>query len=150
MPSLRPAVSAVRLVGAALSVILLLADGAPSASAPSVTEILFDSSRGLGSGWRDLGWAPRELPAGRPALLDFSDRAGWILARPGLMGSYGGVLVLYRAPAEFGDFLEVSLNSPRPGEFPRVPVGRLAQPGEGGFTEILVPMSALDPRGLPF
>jgi hypothetical protein len=122
-----------------------------AATAPQMAEVAFDSSRGLGGGWRDLGWAPREVLPGKPARLDMSDRAGWILSRKGLVGKFGEVLVLYSAPADFGDFLEVRLDSSSPGQFPRVPItSAMRRPAGTGWMEALVPLGTLNPRGLPF
>ncbi|HXU80829.1 MAG TPA: glycoside hydrolase family 44 protein, partial [Polyangia bacterium] len=122
----------------------------PSALSPRFAETAFDSARGLGSGWRDLGWAPREVQAGKPAKLDLADRSGWIVARKGLSGTFGALFVRYQAPPEFGDFLELRLDSSSPGEFPRITVTADLRRSINGWTEVLVPLSALDPRGLPF
>jgi hypothetical protein len=124
---------------------------ATSADAPPrFAEVAFDSSRGLGTGWRDLGWAPRELTSGKPVKLDLADRSGWIVSRKGLNGKFGALFVRYQAPAEFGDFLELRLDSNSPGEFPRIAVTRELRRVVNGWIEVLVPISALDPRGLPF
>src|SRR5687767_848784 len=82
---------------AIISLTLLLVAGgaialAPAAQVPAVAprfaETAFDSSRGLGAGWTDMGWAPRELKPGKPVKLDLADRAGWILGRRELKGSF--------------------------------------------------------------
>jgi hypothetical protein len=116
-----------------------------------VVELAFDAAAGLGAGWKDLGWAPRELSRGAPAKLDFADSGGWILARPGLSGSFGALLIRYKAPPDFGDFLDVAVNARGPGPFPRVTLSvDHRRDVDGGWSESLVPMSALNPRGLPF
>jgi hypothetical protein len=124
----------------------------PVASTPAVVaELVFDAASGIGSGWRDLGWAPRQLAPGRPAELDMSGQAGWILARPGLSGAFGAVLVRYKAPPEFGDFLEVALGSRGPTSFPWIVVAPSRRHQvEGGWTEAALPLGALNPKGLPF
>ena len=95
------------LVLVAAAVLLLSRPSPAPAAAPRFAETAFDSSRGLGAGWTDLGWAPRELSPGKPVKLDLSDRAGWILSRRALTAGFGGLFIRYNAPPEFGDFLEV-------------------------------------------
>jgi hypothetical protein len=131
----------------------MAAAGSPSSPANEGPgkEVLFDARSGLGAGWRDLGWAPHELPPGKPAEIDFADRGGWILSRKGLTGNFRALTVRYRAAREFGDFLEARLDSSRAGFFPRVPItADLRREGQDGWTEAVVPISSLDPRGQPF
>ena len=122
----------------------------PADAPPRFAETAFDSTRGLGPGWRDLGWAPREVVAGKPVKLDLADRGGWIVARKGLAGKFGALFLRYQAPSELGDFLELRLDSSSPGAFPRVTVTADLRRTVNGWIEVLIPMSALDPRGLPF
>lgn len=111
-------------------------------------EVLYDG--GLGDDWKDYGWAPRELGAG-PARLDLSDHGGWIVAKPGLKGRFGGLAFRYRAPAAVGDFFEVRLDTPGRSVFPRIKPGasHRADLGEG-WSEVYVPMAELNPRGAEF
>ncbi|HEY3449725.1 MAG TPA: glycoside hydrolase family 44 protein [Myxococcales bacterium] len=111
-------------------------------------EVLYDG--GLGDDWKDYGWAPRELGTG-PAQLDLSEHGGWIVAHPGLKGRFGALVFRYRAPAAVGDFFEVRLDTPGPSVFPRVKptASHRADLGEG-WSEILISMAELNPRGAPF
>jgi hypothetical protein len=123
-----------------------------SASPAAPAEVAFDTAAGLGSGWLDYGWAPRELAPGQPAKLDLSGRGGWLLAHPGRVGAFGALVLRYRAPAEFGDFLEVRLGSSTPGgQFPRVTLDATYRRAlEGGWTEVSVPLRVLNPNALAF
>jgi hypothetical protein len=124
---------------------------APAQTGTKLAETAFDSAQGLGPSWRDLGWAPREIAAGKPASLDMADRAGWILSRKGLRGTFGALSVLYFAPPGFGDFLEVWVGGSNPGSFPKVAVGPdLQRPAGSGWIEAVVPMYLLNPRGAAF
>jgi hypothetical protein len=141
----------VRRLGLLLLVVSFAANGSPPAAGPAAVESIFESGAGLGPRWHDLGWAPRELLPGQPAKLDLYDRAGWILARPRLSGSFDALLVRYRAPAAYGDFLELRLDAGNAGNFPRIAVtsDRTRDVGDG-WREVVVPMTELNPRALPF
>jgi hypothetical protein len=101
---------------------------------------------GISEGWNDYGWATRDLGAGHPARLDFSRKSGWIIAHPGLKGRFGGLRFRYRAPAGFGDFLEVRVASNEADDFPRIHVGpthRIDSPD--GWSEVWISMTELNP-----
>ena len=68
-----------------------------SAPTPAVAEFIY--RRGLQGEWRDYGWADHGPDDGGVALLDFTNKAGWILANKSLKGRYGGVVVRFSAPA---------------------------------------------------
>jgi hypothetical protein len=121
----------------------------PSAPLPDPKEPLF--ALGLSPGWQDYGWAPHTLEAGKPAQLDLSNFGGWIVAHPGLQGRFGGLRVRFRAPARYGDFLEVRLDSELPHTYPRVLLDAAhRRPGPDGFVEAFVPMRELNPKQYPF
>jgi hypothetical protein len=131
---------------------------AASASSPPATrprqaadlaETIYDGR--LSSGWQDLGWGPHELGSG-PAKVRFAARGGIILHHAPLAWQYGGVVFRYRAPAEWGSFLNVQLR-PEPGarSFPTVSLGErhlLEQPD--GWQEAFVSYSELNPELKPF
>lgn len=122
----------------------------PSGKEPGWTRI-FDSRSGLAPGWTDLGWAPREVKKGAPARLDFSQRGGWILANPALRRTYEWLIFRMRAPALYGDFLEVRLDSPGASQFPRVRLApRQRRELPDGFTEVRFGLGELNPQNLPF
>ncbi|HEX7604933.1 MAG TPA: hypothetical protein VF316_25110, partial [Polyangiaceae bacterium] len=105
-----------------------------------VTDWIFDG--GLKNGWEDWGWTKRDLgDGGAPAHLFFANYGGWILAHPGLSGTYGGVTFRYRAPDSLGDFLEVHLETPQKGNPPLVRVGAQHKVKlEGGWIEVFIPI----------
>ncbi len=130
---------------------LELSGGARSAPEEPARTAIFAARTGLADGWKDLGWAPRTTGPGGEASLDFAGHGGWLLMRPGLAGTFGFLTVRLRAPASFGAFLEVGLDSAGVDRFPRV----LLEPAAGrkapaGFSEFRVPMRELNPRGAHF
>ncbi|NTX10624.1 glycosyl hydrolase [Myxococcus sp. CA056] len=123
---------------------------ASGATASSATlEALYDG--GLGTGWKDIGWAPRELPRGAPARMRLFNYGGWILYRPKLEGSFGALSLRLSAPASYGEFLEVRLDAQGSTSFPRIPItSELQVRKDGEWSEILIPMELLNPRGEAF
>jgi hypothetical protein len=117
----------------------------------AVSEPIFDAKTGLARGWIDFGWTAHDLAAGKPASLDLSGYGGLILAHPGLTRGYGGLLFRYRAPEEFGDFLEVRLEAPGGAKLAQVRNihGRGARQADG-FSEVWIPMRELNPQGRRF
>lgn len=106
---------------------------------------------GLKNGWSDIGWSPRELPDGKPARLNLSEKGGWILSKDDIKGPFGGILFHVHAPDSFGDFLEVRVDSSRTNVFPRVKVGPQHRRDEGqGWSEVFVPAEELNPQGHPY
>lgn len=133
------------------------ADGTASESADAreagslnVSEWIFDG--GLKNGWEDWGWTKRDLgDAGGAAHLFFANYGGWILAHPGLQGSYGGLTFRYRAPESLGDFLEVHVESAEKGNSPLVRVGpRHKAKLDAGWVEVFIPIDELAPDNLSF
>ncbi|TQF15870.1 glycosyl hydrolase [Myxococcus llanfairpwllgwyngyllgogerychwyrndrobwllllantysiliogogogochensis] len=123
---------------------------ASGATASSATlEALYDG--GLGTGWKDIGWAPRELPRGAPARMRLFNYGGWILYRPKLEGSFGALSLRLSAPESYGEFLEVRLDAQGSTSFPRIPItSELQVRKDGEWSEILIPMELLNPRGEAF
>jgi hypothetical protein len=128
------------------------ADAAPAVVRPRPVEVavvIYDG--GLQNGWQDWGWAPKETPPKAPARVRFDNYGGWMLAKVGLTGDYGGVVFRVKEPPGEGEFLEVHLLSPTGTTLPQVkviPDDRL-DVGEG-WTEIFVPIERLDPDNVPF
>ena len=112
-------------------------------------EVAFD--RGLRDGWRDHGWAPRDLEDGAPAALNLSEYGGWIVGTDELDGAYTALTLKLKAPSSFGDFLQVSLLGPSGERLRSVDLtgGRLA-PGADGYADVRIAMSELNPDGKPF
>jgi hypothetical protein len=104
----------------------------------------------FGNEWEDGGWAPRTFAAG-PAAIDFSDYGGWIVSHAGVFEHVGGVVFRIKAPAEFGDFLEVRLDSAEPVRFPTVRPGPMHRRDlDDGWSEVWISMDELSPNGAPF
>ncbi len=129
------------------------AAGAPSAAVRAagpleIAELVYDD--GLKNQWQDWGWAPREVPRDGPAKVRFSDYGGWILAKPGLSGSYDAVRFRVKRPAGEGEFLEVGVElggTKRP--HIHVTAGDAKDLGDG-WTEVVLPMDRLNPGSAPF
>jgi hypothetical protein len=124
---------------------------APAPLNTTIAEQVFEAATGLGDGWRDFGWAPRELAPGKPAKLDVAGRGGWMLSKPGFVGAGTALRVRYQAVASTMDALEVRLGSSRAGVFPWVALApELRQSIANGWTEALVPLRLLNPEKLSF
>ena len=122
------------------------------AAGPQIAHPVFSASAGLHPGWLDYGWAPRRIVAGSPVSLQFNETgAGWIVARPGLVGRFGAVSFLVKAPAPPEDFLDVFVDGPSPRSFPRVRVAsRHRLRGTGEWIGLLIPIRELNPDGVDF
>jgi hypothetical protein len=124
-------------------------EAAARATRADVAEVMYDG--GLQSGWQDWGWSPKELVPNGPAKIRFDQYGGWMLAKPGLVGEFGGVLFRVLEPAGEGEFLEVHLISSTGAVMPKIKVGPDDRVGVGdGWTEVFVPMERLDPSRTPF
>ena len=116
-----------------------------------VSETIFDG--GFGPGWTDWGWGPHEFKEREAGRVRFGDYGGIILHHDVVSRPFGALVFRFRAPPEFGEFLEVALQYEQLGDdvFPRVPVGtRESARLDGGFQEALIPWNALNPSGGPF
>ncbi len=138
--------------GATLAVAQGAGQAAPAPAAPEAEKapagpvVLYDGA--LGSGWMDIGWAPRELQKGAPARLRLANHGGWILYRPKLAGTFGALSFRFSAPDSYGEFLEARLDAQGPTSFPRIPItSELKVRKDGEWTEVLIPMELLNPRG---
>jgi hypothetical protein len=124
---------------------------APPATRLPVIEPVVDSVEGLADGWMDFGYSPHVLRKGSAVEVDFANYGGLILAHPGPLKSYGGLSFRYRAPGEFGDFLEVQLQRLSRQALARVPVKSTdVKKAADGFLEVWLPMETLNPRAEPF
>ncbi len=113
-----------------------------------VIEVVYDGA--LGKGWNDYGWTTREIGKGA-ARLDMASYGGWIIARPGLTGRFGNLVLRMSSPAAYGDFLEVRLASERADLFPHILVSaQHRRPLPDGWTQIALSVRELNPDGLPF
>lgn len=107
----------------------------------------------LGDGWYDFGWAPRSVGKG-PVSVNMSGWGGWIVAHPGLVSSFDLMTFQFKAPKDFGDFLQVQLASQNDKErerFPRILITKTRRKElPNGFMEVILPISALNPNVLAF
>lgn len=130
------------------------ADGTEQVTGPRapggfvVAEAIYDG--GFKNGWQDWGWTKRDFDAGA-AKLSFANYGGWILAKPGLSGSWGGITFRYRAPTSLGDFLEVRVESAQKDHLPQVRVTAKHKAAvEDGWTEVFIPIAELAPEDAAF
>lgn len=151
------------LVGGALARKLIararLGPGAPVAEVSSgprqavpieVAETIYDGK--LAAGWDDWGWGPHQLGNG-PAKLVFAGYGGWLLHHADLAWRFGGVAFRFKAPAEWGEFLQVNLRHTGKADdaFPIVPVERRhIALVEDGWQEVLIDWKELNPERQPF
>jgi hypothetical protein len=117
----------------------------------AVAEEIVGRERGLGPGWLYYGWSPHQIAPGTTPVVDFSGFGGLLVARPDLAGPFGGLLVRYRAPPTYGEFLEVRLEEHDGHVLQRVRLegARLARDAQG-TNEAWIPMRELNPAGKPF
>lgn len=127
-------------------------DSAPQAKTPEPFEVGDSIYEGALKGeWQESGSAVRELSANAPARVQFRNSGEWTLTRRGLAGRYGGLLFRVKEPPGEGEFLQVHLASSDGRPYPNVklkPDHRMER--DDGWTQVLVPMSELDPDGAPF
>jgi len=122
---------------------------APRATRADVAEILFEG--GLKNGWQDWGWSNKEMVPNGPAMVHFDNYGGWMLAKTGLQGDFGGVLFRVKEPPGEGEFLEVHLIAATGSAMAKVNVGPDDRLSVGdGWTEVFIPIERLDPDGVPF
>jgi hypothetical protein len=125
--------------------------GKRAAAELTVAERIFDAESGLHEGWEDYGWSARKYDKGAPASLDLSNYGGWLVHKAGLKSAYGGLLMRFRAPKEYGDFFEIRVDSTRADIFPRVRVGpQHRRDLPEGWSEVFIPFSQLDPQRAKF
>jgi hypothetical protein len=125
-----------------------LGSSTSGADHPAVAQLLYDG--GLKNQWMDYGWSPREVSGPGPARVRFKDYGGWILAKPGLSGTYGGLLFRVKEPPGEGEFMEAGLESGST-KLPHVKVTPDDAKDVGdGWTEVFLPMDRLNPSAIPF
>jgi hypothetical protein len=121
-----------------------------------VAQSIYDSALAspLTNKWEDYGWAKREVKGPGPARVDFSKYGGWIIAKPSLPDegtTFGGVTFRVKTPPGEGEFLELRVEMTDSSTFPRIKLSPDQRRDVGdGWSEVVVPMSVLDPDALPF
>jgi len=102
----------------------------------------------LSPGWEDWGWGPHDLGHG-PAKVSFAGYSGLLLHHAQMPWDFGGLAFRFKAPSEFGAFLQVSLR--RAGapddQFPIVEIApRHLAAVQDGYQEALVDWKELNPK----
>ncbi len=107
---------------------------------------------GVKTGWEVGGWSDREVQGSGPAKVMMAELGGWSLRRmQPLKGDFSGLAFRYKAPSEYGEFLEVRLDSGDKTVFPRVRVGAQHQVNrQEDWVQVLVPWTELNPKLQPF
>ncbi len=125
------------------------AAGTRTVATPPLVEAVYEG--GLKGQWQDHGWAEHAPKRGDAEVLVFSNYGGWILHNSALRGTYGGLVFRFRASVAWGDFLQARVDSEKADIFPRVNVGpQHRRDLEGGWTEVFISMSELNPSLAPF
>jgi hypothetical protein len=124
--------------------------GTRTTAPPAVAEPIFQG--GLQADWQDHGWCDRQpRTRGDPERLLLSSYGGWILSNSKLRGIHGGLVFRFRAPATFGDFWQVRVDSETADIFPRVDVAARHRRDQGdGWSEVFISMLELNPTLAPF
>lgn len=126
----------------------------PSASKPALSVELAEVAYqgGVKQGWVEMGWTERQVQGPGPAKVMMAELGGWSLRRASpLEGHFGGLAFRYKAPADFGEFLEVRLDSRENAVFPRVRVNSRHIVGQdSGWVQLIIPMAELNPELKPF
>lgn len=107
---------------------------------------------GLQPGWSDDGYAPRDLPVGSAAAVDFSRQGGWILRSADLVDAADALVLDVELGHHRSSFLELQLRNRQAQRFPVVRDYDVLPPREAspGWKTILVPMARLNPNALPW
>jgi hypothetical protein len=116
-----------------------------------VAETVLDGK--LGKDWEDWGWGPHRMEEGKTPAVSFAGYGGIILHHAEMRSRFGALVFRFRAPEAFGDFLAVTLKGEGTDDatLPTVAIGpEHVADVEGGFEEVMVPWSALNPSGVPF
>lgn len=112
-------------------------------------EVIYDGK--LSPGWDDWGWGAHDLGKG-PARIAFSGYGGILFHHAQLQSRFGGVSFRYKAPADWGDFMHVTLlwaGLPEDA-FPVVNVEPRHVAVVDGWNEVLIAWEELNPEKKPF
>ncbi len=119
--------------------------GTRTTKTPEVASWVFKGDRV--QGWEDHGWDARQpRKSGDPERHLMGNYGGWILAKSGFEGLFGGLTMRVRTTPQASEFLELNLDSEKADIFPRVmlrPEHRVDL--ADGWSEIYVSMSELNP-----
>lgn len=124
--------------------------GTRTTAAPEVVSWIYKGD--LQSDWRDHGWCDRKpRKTGEPEKHLMLNYGGWILARPGLTGTFGGLVFRLKGTPPVSDFLEVRVDSEQADVFPRVKVTPAHRTDlADGWSEVFISMGELNPMLRPF
>lgn len=119
--------------------------------APSFADAEWVYDGSLKAGWQDWGWGAHDLSGGA-ARINLSQYGGWILHHDALSKRFGAFVFRVKAPAKFGEFLQIRLANGNGDEsFPNldVTIDRSRNLADG-WTEVSVPWSDLNPKSASF
>ncbi|WP_224363493.1 glycoside hydrolase family 44 protein [Hyalangium versicolor] len=124
----------------------MMAETGSGAASLTLVEVAYQS--GLKPGWEAAGWTERQLEMGGPAKVMMEGLGGWSLRRmQPLEGRFAGLAFRYKAPPEYGQFLEVRLDSGDKTVFPRVRIeARHMVSRQEDWVQVLVPWAELNPK----
>ena len=114
-------------------------------------EMIFDKK--LGTGWDDWGFGRHDYKAGAPVQISFAGYGAILFHHASLAPDFGGLTFRYKAPAEFGSFLQAALKLQTLDEqkLPRVDVlDKHTRVLADGWKEVWIPWSELNPSGSTF
>lgn len=101
---------------------------------------------GFHGGWEDWGWAARDIAAGQPARVNFSNWGGWIIGNRRPTPRFDALQLRIKAP--FVEFLEVRLRRRDGTELPAIQLGGVHRRSQGdGWETFRVLASELNPDG---
>ncbi len=115
-----------------------------------MVEVAYDE--GVKPGWEAGGWTERQVEGPGPAKVMMAGLGGWMLRRKEpLTSRFAALAFRYKAPADYGEFLEVRVDSGGDTAFPRVRVGaQHVVNRQDDWVQVQVPLAELDPKGQPF
>jgi Glycoside hydrolase family 44 len=146
----RPAVLVLAVLAAGCSrPVSPRAPGTRTDSAPPVGEPIY--AGGLASAWEEHGSAQKERREGGHDRLGLAGNGWWVFSNDALKGAWGGVVFRLHAPAAWGDFLEVRVDSDAAEVYRRVlVVARHRHDEQDDWTQVFIPIEELDPELVPF
>lgn len=113
----------------------------------SLTEVAYLG--GVKPGWEALGWSELQVGSSGPAKVMMDNLGSWTLRhKEPLKGSgFAALAFRYKAPSEYGDFLEVRLDSADKTVFPRVRIEKKHQVSrQDEWVQVMVPWAELNPK----
>ncbi|MDB4993423.1 MAG: Endoglucanase precursor, partial [Myxococcaceae bacterium] len=99
--------------------------------------------------WSDYGWADHDAKGPGPVKIHFHKNAGWILKardETAVAKRFGAVVFRIKAPADFGDFLEVKLSNDGADHTPVKVTAAHQVALPDGWVQVVIPLRTLTPH----